>query len=105
MYLLAMFLFSWSKDIAVMSKSINIRLALVQSIFNEFGMLIFRHFIYHILLVEETGVPDENHRLTPSHWQLSHAPVGIQKQFLMEVCVIGSKYCHQLALLYKPSYQ
>ena len=23
-------------------------------------------------LLEETGVPGENHRLTPSHWQLSH---------------------------------
>ena len=23
-------------------------------------------------LVEETGVPGENHGLTPSHWQLSH---------------------------------
>ena len=25
-------------------------------------------------LVEETGVPGEDHRLTPSHWQLSHMP-------------------------------
>ena len=24
--------------------------------------------------MEETGVPGENHRLTPSHWQLSHIP-------------------------------
>ena len=25
--------------------------------------------------VEEMGVPSENHRRTPSHWQLSHMPV------------------------------
>ena len=25
-------------------------------------------------MVEETGVPGEIHRLTPSHWQLSHMP-------------------------------
>ena len=25
-------------------------------------------------VVEETRVPGENHRLTPSHWQLSHMP-------------------------------
>ena len=24
--------------------------------------------------MEETGLPCENHRLTPSHWQLSHMP-------------------------------
>ena len=25
-----------------------------------------------LYVVEETAVPSENHRLTPSHWQLSH---------------------------------
>ena len=25
-----------------------------------------------LLVLEETGVPGENHRLPPSHWQLSH---------------------------------
>ena len=27
-----------------------------------------------LCVVEETGVPGENHRLTLSHWQLSHKP-------------------------------
>ena len=27
-----------------------------------------------LYVVEETGVPGENNRLTPSHWQLSHMP-------------------------------
>ena len=27
-----------------------------------------------LYLVEETGVPGDNHRLTPSCWQLSHMP-------------------------------
>ena len=26
------------------------------------------------LLMEETAVPSQNHRLTPSHWQFSHMP-------------------------------
>ena len=31
-------------------------------------------------VVEEIGVPGENHRLTPSHWQLSHVPMpGCEK--------------------------
>ena len=30
--------------------------------------------ISQLKVVEETGVPGENHRLTPRHWQLSHMP-------------------------------
>ena len=55
----------------------------------EFGKLVFRHICANCGLfvtsqlykgVEETRVPGENHRLTPSHLQLFHKfyPKGIK---------------------------
>ena len=38
----------------------------------EFGFVLF--FVTFMPIVAKTGVPGENHRLTPSHWQLSHMP-------------------------------
>ena len=39
-----------------------------------------------MLVVEETGVPAENHRLTPSHWQISKMPrpAGIRAQAVVQ---------------------
>ena len=80
MYLLARFLFSLSTDIAVMSKSINTRLALVLSIFNEFRMLIFSS----LYLPYIAGGGDRSTQRKPPPYPkslatFSHAPVDFLK--------------------------
>jgi hypothetical protein len=50
-----------------------IRLMMVNATFNNISVISWRS----VLLVEETGVPGENHRPVASHWQtLSHNVVS-----------------------------
>jgi hypothetical protein len=50
-----------------------IRLMMVYATFNNISVISWRS----VLLVEETGVPGENHRPVASHWQtLSHNVVS-----------------------------
>ena len=50
-----------------------IRLMMVNATFNNISVISWRS----VLLVEETGVPVENHRPVASHWQtLSHNVVS-----------------------------
>ena len=52
---------------------IVIRLMMVNATFNNISVISWRS----VLLVEETGVPGENHRPVASHWQtLSHNVVS-----------------------------
>ena len=38
----------------------------------------------HVLMGDVIEVPEKNHRLTPSHWQLSHMPPVIFKYVILE---------------------
>ena len=38
-------------------------------------MYMYYHHFCHCKVVEETGVPAGNHRITPSHWWISHMPL------------------------------
>ena len=55
------------------SKSIRIRVMMVNTTFNNISVILWPS----VLLVEETWVPGENHRPVASHWQtLSHNVVS-----------------------------
>jgi hypothetical protein len=64
-----------------------VMIMVLNATFNNSSVISWRS----VLLVEETRVPEENHRLAASHWQsLSHNVVSSTPRHLTTVVMIGT---------------